>query len=68
MPMEATTVRGVRLKYAAEDALELANDLATAGMFRCAELARAIALDCMTERDREDGRDAAAPAPCSLRV
>lgn len=68
MPDESTTGRSVRLKYAAEDALSLAEDLASVELFPAAEMARAIALACMEARDVEEGRDAVASLSYSLRV
>lgn len=68
MTDESTTGRSVRLKYAAEDALSLAEDLASAELFTCAEQARAIALVCLEARDVEEGRDAATPHLHSVKV
>lgn len=68
MSLEATTVRGVRLKYASEDAMRLADDLSRASLFECAETVRAVALVCLEELEKEGVEGAALHPFFSVRV
>jgi hypothetical protein len=55
LPIQATTVHGVRLKYAAEDAIRLAADLAKCELFTCSEQVRAVALVAWEALLEEEG-------------
>lgn len=68
MPIDATSIRSVRLKYAAEDAIRLADELVKCEMYAQAALARSIgvaALDALTE---QEGSGAAASLLFSVKV
>lgn len=65
---DSTTGRSVFLKYVAEDALRLADDLSGVELFSCAENVRAIALVALEERDREEAASAANRLLHSVRV
>lgn len=62
------TIRNVRLRYAATDCFNLSRDLSAAHAFTLATQARDLGLAILVERDREQGRDAAAPDLHSVRV
>lgn len=68
MSEESTTVRSVRLKYAAEDAIRLADELVTCGLYDLAGAARAIGVGAMDARMEEEGRGAAAPSLFSVKA
>jgi hypothetical protein len=68
LPLEATTVRGVRLKYAYEDAVRLADDLAKCDLFTSAEQVRAVALVALEALTEEEGARCGEAPLFSVRV
>lgn len=66
--MDEQNITEVRLRYAAEDAIQLADDLVTAGQSPLAERARELAVAIMVVRDVQRGHDAAVSELHSRRV